>query len=51
MITGPVQIPGSAEIMRFNETLPPAATYTLDPLSGIWKRNEVEALPYGARVE
>ena len=51
MITGPVQIPGSAEIMRFNETPPPAATYTLDPLSGIWKRNNVDALPYGARTE
>ena len=55
MLTGTVQIPGAAagsvEIMRFNETPPPAPTYTLDPLSGIWKRNEVDALPYGARVE
>ena len=50
MLTGTVQIPGLAEPLRFNETLPPAPTYTLDALSGIWKRNAVDALPYGARL-
>ena len=55
MLTGTIQIPGaaagSAETMHFNETLPPAPTYTLDPLSGLWKRNAVDALPYGAYYE
>ena len=37
--------------MRFNEILPPAPTYTQDPLSGIWKRNSVDAVPLGARIE
>ena len=50
MLTGIIQIPGFAEPMYFNETLPPAPTYTLDPLSGIWKRNNVDALPYGCRM-
>ena len=48
MLTGTIQIPGSAGPMHFNETLSPAPTYTLDPLSGLWKRNAVDALPYGA---
>ena len=48
MLTGTVQVPGFPESMQFNETLPPAPTYTLDPLSGLWKRNAVDALPYGA---
>ena len=48
MLTGIIQIPGLAEPMHFNETPPLAPTYTLDPLSGIWKRNAVDALPYGA---
>ena len=51
MLTGAVQVPGFPEPMQFNETLPPAPTYTLDPLSGIWKRNAVDALPYGARLQ
>ena len=51
MLTGTVQVPGFAKPMRFNEILPPAPTYSMDPLSGIWKRNEVNALPYGARTE
>ena len=51
MLTGTVQVPGFPESMQFNETLPPAPTYTLDPLSGIWKRNAVDALPYGARLQ
>ena len=51
MLAGTVQVPGFAEPLRFNETLPPAPTYTLDPLSGIWKKNEVNALPYGARIK
>ena len=51
MLTGTIQVPGFAEPLRFNETLPPAPTYTLDPLSGIWKKNEVDALPYGARTK
>ena len=50
MMTGTVQVPGFAEPMRFNEVLPPAPTYSMDPLSGIWKRNTVDALPYGARI-
>ncbi len=50
MLTGIIQIPGFAEPMHFNETLPPAPTYTMDPLSGIWKRNNVDALPYGCRM-
>ena len=48
MLTGTIQIPGLADPMHFNETPPLAPTYTLDPLSGIWKRNAVDALPYGA---
>ena len=51
MLTGTIQVPGFAEPLRFNEALPPAPTYTLDPLSGIWKKNEVDALPYGARIK
>lgn len=51
MLTGTVQVPGFAKPMRFNEILPPAPTYSMDPLSGICKRNEVNALPYGARTE
>ena len=51
MLTGTIQVPGFAEPMYFNETLPPAPTYTLDPLSGLWKRNVVDALPYGARLQ
>gem|GEM_PF-2729205 len=50
MMTGTVQVPGFAEPMRFNEVLPPAPTYTFDPADGIWKRNTVDALPYGARI-
>ena len=50
MLTGTVQVPGFAEPMRFNEVLPPAPTYTFDPADGIWKRNTVDALPYGARI-
>ena len=50
MLTGIIQIPGFAEPMYFIETLPPAPTYTMDPLSGIWKRNNVDALPYGCRM-
>jgi len=51
MLTGTVQVPGFAKPMRFNEILPPAPTYTFDPADGIWKRNAVDALPYGARTE
>ena len=51
MMTGTVQVPGFAAPMRFNEILPPAPTYTQDPLSGIWKRNSVDAVPLGARIE
>ena len=51
MLTGIVQVPGFAEPMYFNEVFPPVPTYTLDPLSGIWKRNDVEALPYGCRTQ
>ena len=50
MITGTVQVPGFAEPLHFNEAFPPVPTYLQDPLSGIWKRNDVDALPYGART-
>ncbi len=50
MLTGTVPVPGIAEPMRFNEILPPSPTYTPDPASGIWRRNSVDALPYGARI-
>ena len=32
------------------QVLPPAPTYTFDPADGIWKRNTVDALSYGARI-
>ena len=50
MLTGTVQVPGFAEPLHFNEAFPPAPTYVQDPLSGIWKRNDVDALPYGAHT-
>ena len=50
MRTGTVQVPGFTEPLHFNEVFPPAPTYVKDPLTGIWKRNDVDALPYGART-
>lgn len=41
---------GLASEMEFTATVREIESITLDPLSGIWKRNDVDALPYGCRT-
>jgi hypothetical protein len=37
-------------LKNFNETLPPGPTYDRDPVTGEWKPNGSNAIPYGAEI-
>ncbi|MDO4961457.1 MAG: S8 family serine peptidase [Eubacteriales bacterium] len=49
MQTGRLTIDGTE--MYFRSDMPPAATYTLDPATGIYIRNSVDDIPYGAAIK